>query len=591
MRKKVKLIKALASNIEMMAVPTVIKYEFKIICRHEDLRNLKLYFGQNEVAFLTKRRPYLELIYRAKDDLLIRTRHNSFNIPNLPKTKVFRKAASLALRTRTISNGILNGYKLEIAVSTENTGEYCKFIHPTRPIEILRSASRFGIENQMLYKNIEMEFQRGRNSSAITIVAGSRSPIFENSIFGKVLSSSFEYFVNYFAQANRKDVVVNLVKCLPRWDYILSNLAMFFSDVETFKAANIREIPSDSKKVMQPHPTNYYSDNELRSNIKLSDNLFQTYAVHNVNIRSDGVVTSRNYIVPFGANDYLDSSGDYWPQNVWRFSNSNLVAISNYETKSTEIRTAAYSRVHSNWAHFIEEYLPGIYLLITSNPELPFIMGSDALDAQLEVIKELSDSKQFIALRNESINVETLLIFQYSGDRSKVIQGRKGGNSILDKRIMTSVLARLNGPQDGNLDEVSLFINRTGYTFRKLVNKKKVLEILKFRGIQVIETDLLELEDRISLFKRARLVIAESGAGLANCYFCSSGVSVIELRHHQMINSLEHEALLYMKDLNYKLLPTRRPGFALRLLYGRDSHKVDIQKLQDMIDTSIGGVN
>jgi hypothetical protein len=80
------------------------------------------------------------------------------------------------------------------------------------------------------------------------------------------------------------------------------------------------------------------------------------------------------------------------------------------------------------------------------------------------------------------------------------------------------VLQALEAPPSTPSDR-RLFVNRAARRRRSLVNLPELLPILDECGFEVIDTDGMPVADQIALFARARLVVANHGAGLANLIF------------------------------------------------------------------------
>lgn len=80
-----------------------------------------------------------------------------------------------------------------------------------------------------------------------------------------------------------------------------------------------------------------------------------------------------------------------------------------------------------------------------------------------------------------------------------------------------------------------IYIDRSSQTNRHIPNEPALLARLRQRGFQAVRPEQLGLEEQIALFKGARIVIGQLGAGLANIAFCQPGTVVYELvpDHHR----------------------------------------------------------
>ncbi len=73
------------------------------------------------------------------------------------------------------------------------------------------------------------------------------------------------------------------------------------------------------------------------------------------------------------------------------------------------------------------------------------------------------------------------------------------------------------------------FIQRGAEPRRPLENETEVLSICKFFNIQPVRPELLSIEQQISLFNSAEIIIGVKGAALANIIFCKATTKIIVL--------------------------------------------------------------
>ena len=75
-----------------------------------------------------------------------------------------------------------------------------------------------------------------------------------------------------------------------------------------------------------------------------------------------------------------------------------------------------------------------------------------------------------------------------------------------------------------------LYISREKAAYRKVVNEKGVIEILKQYGFEVVLGENLSLRQQVELFSKANTLLGLHGAGLTNTIFQNPGSNLIELR-------------------------------------------------------------
>jgi capsular polysaccharide biosynthesis protein len=73
-----------------------------------------------------------------------------------------------------------------------------------------------------------------------------------------------------------------------------------------------------------------------------------------------------------------------------------------------------------------------------------------------------------------------------------------------------------------------LYVRRTTQV-RRLLNEAEVEQALVARGFQTITPETLSLDEQISLFSQAEMVVGSTGAGMANLAFCAPDCPVVVL--------------------------------------------------------------
>jgi capsular polysaccharide biosynthesis protein len=83
----------------------------------------------------------------------------------------------------------------------------------------------------------------------------------------------------------------------------------------------------------------------------------------------------------------------------------------------------------------------------------------------------------------------------------------------------------------GNVDQSPelIYISRKGFPTRLMVNEADLIKRLKNLGFTIIAPENYSIEQQIRIFSRAKIIVGEIGAGLANIIFAPSGCTVIEI--------------------------------------------------------------
>ncbi len=75
----------------------------------------------------------------------------------------------------------------------------------------------------------------------------------------------------------------------------------------------------------------------------------------------------------------------------------------------------------------------------------------------------------------------------------------------------------------------SLYLSRTRAAVRRIANEKEILEILRQRNFEILESENLSFREQADLFASASVIVAPHGAALANIVFCQPGTRVVEI--------------------------------------------------------------
>lgn len=75
-----------------------------------------------------------------------------------------------------------------------------------------------------------------------------------------------------------------------------------------------------------------------------------------------------------------------------------------------------------------------------------------------------------------------------------------------------------------------LYVSRHGATRRVLLNEAELEAAMAARGYAIVRPESLSVRDQIALFRGAEIIVAQSGAALANVLFCQTGARIVEIQ-------------------------------------------------------------
>ncbi len=74
-----------------------------------------------------------------------------------------------------------------------------------------------------------------------------------------------------------------------------------------------------------------------------------------------------------------------------------------------------------------------------------------------------------------------------------------------------------------------IYISRQQANYRRIINEAEVQSWLSQQGFMIVELESLSVEQQVTLFANAEVIISAHGSGLTNLMFCRPGTTVIEL--------------------------------------------------------------
>lgn len=102
-----------------------------------------------------------------------------------------------------------------------------------------------------------------------------------------------------------------------------------------------------------------------------------------------------------------------------------------------------------------------------------------------------------------------------------------------------------------------IYVSRDKARRRRVVNEVDVGARLEARGFTKVCLEDLSWSEQIELFRKAKVIVAPHGAGLANLVFCQPGTRVIEFFHRSYVNGC-YWRLASIRGLDYR--PIVPPG-------------------------------
>lgn len=197
------------------------------------------------------------------------------------------------------------------------------------------------------------------------------------------------------------------------------------------------------------------------------------------------------------------------------------------------------SDADGNYYHWIVEALPKLELVEAAAvpADVPLLISETVPDSGIAALKRLT-ARAVIRL-SESTGYRVGRLY-YPSDRSRVLNNYTGpvntGRDVVIDPAAIDFLRHHLLPRQLPAPSRQLFLRReSGY--RRLMNQSELQAALTRRGFETVETGTMDLEEQISLWSEARVVVAPAGAALTNLVFAQPSAEVIILTSdHPQIN-------------------------------------------------------
>jgi len=500
-----------------------------------------------------------------------------------------KRYASLAIQSHKLSYAFRTGFKSKLFVSSQDILTVPAFFNRDgNKIWISRSASKSGFYNPELGAKLEFDFRRSTFKDGIFITEIQIWPAGSFWLFALRLFRHQDIF-DLVAEFDDIDSALTLASLYPSWHYVHSFFTLKFNQ-NIFCATNIYPL------LREPESNALMPDLSPADVTKALDLVAQNTDFDIIQIPDDAHLLGKFFLVdgkivlPTKSNQVSENVNLFWPNEFWRSDNCDFIAVPNFLGEKL-LTNSAIVIGNSGWGHFLEEEVPRFMLLkdprgTTIKPICTYFYDK----VQLEIIDGLmgefpSALDSAFKYRLKSCSTVTLRNF-----RKEALAGCQeyfGADTLdlLKKFKSSNRFPKINIP----LPE-RIYLARESGLFRNLYNKKQLEKLLEGFGFQKVYTTDMPLDERVSTFSNAKIIVAESGSGIFNAYFANREVCLIEIRHPDLLRSSESNLMLNVVGMRHFLLEGKRFGFLSKGNALRDNYFVEIEQLGSLLSSLIENV-
>jgi len=182
-----------------------------------------------------------------------------------------------------------------------------------------------------------------------------------------------------------------------------------------------------------------------------------------------------------------------------------------------------------NYYHWLIDIVPKFTELQRLDCQIDhyFIPQDHAFQRETVNALGIDPKKIIVAKRSSHITADRILAVAWQGQSvtpSRVLAIRNGFLSIR--------------PTNAASPSARIFVSRKRSRVRRIENEPKLIQMLKSYGFRILTMEDLSMQDQITAFSAAEIIVAPHGAGLANLCFCRPGTKVLEITTPYRVLSL-----------------------------------------------------
>jgi|GEM_PF-704389 len=220
-----------------------------------------------------------------------------------------------------------------------------------------------------------------------------------------------------------------------------------------------------------------------------------------------------------------------------RKSNTIKSILFNNITREVEIAASFLDALASNYAHFITEILPriAIFAQMQEYKEVPILINANLHPNILNAIAIVSgnDRKIIFVENSVSIAVKHLIVISPTGYVQFERINKKSLNNchgLFSPQAFAELKKQIiqNSPPANKEYPKKIYLRRRNAA-RSIENNYELEEHLIAGGFRVLEPDLIDFLEQTRIFANADIIVAPSGAALANIIFCRPQTKIIIL--------------------------------------------------------------
>ncbi len=208
------------------------------------------------------------------------------------------------------------------------------------------------------------------------------------------------------------------------------------------------------------------------------------------------------------------------------------------------------------------------------------------------------DEAEYLVLHADAAYARQALLMR--GGRERVIAAKRRLHLCCAPMLVPGLTAGPGAPNRRALERIEAFTAPIGREYsglgdrlyftrgnavrRRVANEAALWALLESLGFTKVELEKLSWAEQIAACRRARVVVASHGAGLANLAFCAPGTQVVELVNRAYFNP-GYWRLAALRGLDYRVVVAKGEG---PLREDRRENRADIEADLEQVRRALG---
>ena len=276
--------------------------------------------------------------------------------------------------------------------------------------------------------------------------------------------------------------------------------------------------------------------------------------IKNATISYRGLISVNNYVIKESINHSI------WDQNFKIERNKILIPK---VTKKINDKAIIFPTANSSLGHYVLESINRLYYLKNIN-EYKIIVYENLPDYLFKILLSLGIKKNQILKKNlnESWEIKELIFpiipwFEISKDEVNFLGS----------------LPKLINKNSKNANYDKIYISRADTKEnRNLINEKEIENYLKSKGFKILLASKLNINNKIQIFSKAKIIITPLGSAIHNFLFCkkiNAKVVFIGIKKYFIKDYIQYA---FLKKLNLHFIEaTEIPSYTTAWQYNHSS--------------------